>query len=35
MKLKLDAMSLITAAIAVAIWVLLIWTAIAAIVAHV
>jgi len=35
MKGKLDTMSLISAAIAVAIWVLVIWTAIAAIVAHV
>ena len=35
MKVKLDTMSLISAAIAVAIWVLVIWTAIAAIVAHV
>jgi len=34
MKVKLDTMSLISAAIAVAIWVLVIWTAIAAIVAH-
>ena len=34
MKGKLDTMSLITAAIAVAIWVLVIWTAIAALVAH-
>jgi len=35
MKVKLDTMSLISAAIAVAIWVLVIWTAIAAIVAHI
>jgi len=35
MKGKLDTMSLISAAIAVAIWVLVIWTAIAAIVAHI
>jgi hypothetical protein len=35
MKVKLDTMSLIAAAIAVAIWVLVIWTATAAIVAHI
>lgn len=35
MKVKLDTMSLISAAIAIAIWFLIIWTAIAAIVAHV
>jgi hypothetical protein len=35
MKVKLDTMSLISAAIAVAIWVVIIWTAIAAIVARV
>jgi hypothetical protein len=36
MKVKLDTMSLICAAIAVAmIWVVVIWTAIAAIVAHI
>jgi hypothetical protein len=35
MKGKLDTMSLITAAIALAIWVLIIWTAIASIVAHI
>jgi len=35
MKAKLDTMALISAAIAVAIWVLVIWTAIAAIVAHI
>jgi hypothetical protein len=35
MKLKLDTMALISVAIAVAIWVLVIWTAIAAIVAHI
>jgi hypothetical protein len=35
MNVKLDTMSLISAAIAVAIWVLVIWTAIAAIVAHI
>jgi hypothetical protein len=34
MKAKLDTMSVISAAIAVAIWVVVIWTAIAAIVAH-
>ena len=34
MKARLDTMSVIAAAIAVAIWVLVIWTAIAAIVAH-
>jgi hypothetical protein len=34
-KVKLDTMSLISAAIAVAIWVVVIWTAIAAIVAHI
>ena len=35
MKVKLDTMSLISAAIAVAIWVLVIWTAVVAIVAHI
>jgi len=35
MKVKLDTVSLISAAIAIAIWVLIIWTAIAAIAAHV
>jgi preprotein translocase subunit Sec61beta len=35
MKAKLDTMALISAAIAVAIWVLIIWTAIAAIAAHI
>jgi hypothetical protein len=35
MKVKLDTMSLISLAIGVAIWVLVIWTAIAAIVAHI
>jgi hypothetical protein len=35
MKVQLDTMSVISAAVAVAIWVLVIWTAIAAIVAHV
>ena len=35
MKVKLDTMSLISAAIAIAIWVLIVWTAIAAIAAHV
>jgi hypothetical protein len=35
MKVKLDAVSLISATIAVAIWVLIIWTAIAAIVARI
>jgi len=35
MKVRLDSMSVISAAIAVAIWVLIIWTAIAAIVAHI
>jgi hypothetical protein len=35
MRVKLDTISLISAAIAVAIWVLVIWTAIAAIVAHI
>ena len=35
MKVKLDTMSLISAAIAVAIWVVVIWTAVAAIVAHI
>ena len=35
MKVKLDTVSFISAAIAVAIWVLIIWTAIAAIAAHV
>jgi hypothetical protein len=34
MKVRLDTMSVISAAIAVAIWVLVIWAAIAAIVAH-
>jgi preprotein translocase subunit Sec61beta len=34
MKVKFDTMLLISATIAVAIWVLIIWTAIAAIVAH-
>jgi hypothetical protein len=34
MKVKLDTMALISAAIAIAIWVLVIWTAIAAIIAH-
>ena len=34
-QVKLDTMSLISAAIAVAIWVVVIWTAIAAIVAHI
>ncbi|MDT5093868.1 MAG: hypothetical protein QOH60_3231 [Mycobacterium sp.] len=33
MKVKLDTMSMISVAIAVGIWVLLVWTAIAAIVA--
>jgi len=35
MKAKMDAMSWISATIAVAIWILVIWTAVAAIVAHV
>ena len=35
MKVKLDTMSLISAAIAVAIWVVVIWTAVAGIVAHI
>jgi len=35
MKVKLDTTGLIAAAIAVAIWVLVIWTAIAAIVARI
>jgi len=35
MKARLDTMSVISAAIAIAIWVLVIWTAIAAIVAHI
>jgi hypothetical protein len=35
MKVKLDTMSVISAAIAVVIWVLVIWAAIATIVAHV
>jgi hypothetical protein len=35
MKVKLDTVSLISAAIAVAIWVLIIWTVIAAIAAHI
>jgi hypothetical protein len=34
-KVKLDTMSPISAAIAVAIWVVVIWTAIAGIVAHI
>ena len=34
MKVKLDTMALISVAIAIAIWVLVIWTVIAAIVAH-
>ena len=34
MKVQLDTMSVIAVAIGVAIWVLVIWTAIAAIVAH-
>jgi hypothetical protein len=35
MKVQLDTMSVISAAIAVGIWVLVIWTVIAAIVAHI
>jgi len=35
MKVKLDTMSVISGAIAVAIWVVVIWTVIAAIVAHI
>lgn len=35
MKVQLDTMSVISAAIAVAIWVLVIWTAVAAIIAHI
>jgi hypothetical protein len=35
MKVKLDTVSLISATIGVAIWVLIIWTAIAAIVARI
>jgi hypothetical protein len=35
MNVRLDTMSVISAAIAVAIWVLVIWTAIAAIVTHI
>ncbi len=35
MKVKLDTMSVMAVAISIAIWVLIIWTAIAAIVAHI
>ena len=35
MKAKLDTMAMISGAIAIAIWVLVVWTAVAAIVAHV
>jgi hypothetical protein len=35
MKVKLDTMAMISVAIAVGIWVLIIWTAIAVLVAHI